>query len=79
MLFAETVTSVVQGPIENRLRSMRKPDSLKELSFQARLMRLGPAAVAPSPDGAMGTVCGVEAVAVLESFEKLAALNARTR
>jgi hypothetical protein len=64
--FAETTTIVVHGPIENRLRSMRKPDSLKELSAQARSIRLGPFAVARSPDGAIGIVCGVDALAVFE-------------
>jgi hypothetical protein len=60
---------VPHGPPEDRLRSIRKPASLKELSFQARSMRLGPTAFAVKPDGAMGIVCGVVALATFEYAE----------
>lgn len=40
---------------------------------------MGLTAVAPRPDGAMGIVCGVDALAVFESAEKFAERNARTR
>jgi hypothetical protein len=70
---------VPHGPPEDGPRSIRKPDSLKELSFQARSMRLGPTAFAASAVGAMGIVCGVDALATFEYVEKLLPLNVRTR
>jgi hypothetical protein len=67
------------GPAEVGLRSIRNPPSLKEPSVHARSMRLGPTAFAAKPDGAMGIVCGVVALAMFESAEKVVPLYARTR
>jgi hypothetical protein len=59
-------------------RSTRYPLSLKALSVQDRLTDEADAAVAVSPEGAIGTGFGVVALAVFETLSP-AVLNAATR
>jgi hypothetical protein len=79
LTFAATLARNAHGPLDVGPRSIRNPASLKELSFQARSMRVGLTAEAARPEGAMGIVWGVVALATFEFAEKLLPLNARTR
>ena len=60
------------------LRSIRKPISFEELSFQRRSIRVEDRAVAARPVGAAGTELVVVAVASLEAADSPVALNALT-
>jgi hypothetical protein len=58
----------LQGPLEEVARSILKPDSLLELSFQLRLIWLEEIADAERPLGAVGTVT-FDCVVALAVFE----------
>jgi hypothetical protein len=61
-----TEPAVDQGPVAERPRSIRNPDSLIELSVQERLIWLPETPCAARDPGAVGRVCGVVAFAVFE-------------
>jgi hypothetical protein len=79
LTFAPTVAIWVQGPVDPGERSILKRLSLTELSFQERLIWVDEKGAAKRPDGAIGMVWGVVALAVFEAGESVAFLAAKTR
>jgi hypothetical protein len=77
--FAPTLPASVQGPDAEELRSIRKPDSLKEPSVHVARTWVGESGVAVRPDGAIGTVCGVLAETIAEGLETSEFLKSRKR
>jgi len=64
--FGPTVAIWVQELKDKGARSILKTLSLKEWSFQERLIWLAETGIAERPSGAIGIVCGVVALAVFE-------------